>query len=238
MSTWIDDGSLQEQIPLEFNEDLEDQNSSDADSFVSASDNTQLEFDDIINERLVNESQLLKLFREAVLHTAGSHSHLEFHVSGLQHYIRHGICCRKISIVHSLLSFTTAIWGVLKAKTSYLKDPYGFMAHFYVVAQYVSPVLAWGFLGSDDKLKIVCEYFKSLILDFIRDLFDFTTCDYSSIESLCDSIVRLAKERSEQLLNSDTCETKLLQAAASFDETLIEAPTTPSKEVQKNEEHV
>ena len=34
------------------------------------------------------------------------------------------------------------------------------MAHFYVVAQYVSPVLAWGFLGSDDKLKIVCEYFK------------------------------------------------------------------------------
>ena len=60
-----------------------------------------------------------------------------------------------------------------------------------------------------------------------------TTCDYSSIESLCDSIVRLAKERSEQLLNSDTCETNLLQATASFDETLIEASTTPSKEVQK-----
>ncbi|RMX41349.1 hypothetical protein pdam_00012792 [Pocillopora damicornis] len=363
MLTWIDDGSLQEQIPLEFSEDLGDQNSSDADSFVSASDNAQLEFDDITDERLVNESQRLKLFREAVLHTAGSHSHLEFYVSGLQHYIRHGICCRKIrtnevgcesdmeflakvhcvrqasemvflssetrqwfidagrqalsAVIESagkdpsdfqaafdelveysssaenwgqikeelnergvveisfydvLLDFvlldafddlatppytvatavqnrwlsariketalTTAIWGVLKAKTSYLKDPYGFMAHFYVVAQYVSPVLAWGFLGSDDKLKIVCEYFKSLILDFIRDLFDFTTSDYSSIESLCDSIVRLAKERSEQLLNSDTCETKLLQAAASFDETLIEAPTTPSKEVQKNEEHV
>lgn len=34
------------------------------------------------------------------------------------------------------------------------------MAHFYVVAQYVSPVLAWGFLGSDEKLKEVCEYFK------------------------------------------------------------------------------
>ena len=43
MLTWIDDGSLQEQIPLEFNEDLGDQNSSDADSFVSASDNAQLE---------------------------------------------------------------------------------------------------------------------------------------------------------------------------------------------------
>ena len=87
-------------------------------------------------------------------------------------------------------------------------------------------------------LKYYFHPLQSLILDFIRDLFDFTTCDYSSIESLCDSIVRLAKERSEQLLNSDTCETKLIQAAASFDETLIEAPTTPSKEVQKNEEHV
>ena len=34
------------------------------------------------------------------------------------------------------------------------------MAHFYVVAQYVSPVLAWGFLGTDAELKQVCEYFK------------------------------------------------------------------------------
>ena len=40
------------------------------------------------------------------------------------------------------------------------QDPYGFMAHFYVVAQYVSPVLAWGFLGTDEELKQVCEYFK------------------------------------------------------------------------------
>ena len=45
--------------------------------------------------------------------------------------------------------------------------------------------------------------------------------------------MRLAKERIEQLLNSDTCETNLLQATASFDETLIEASTTRSKEVQK-----
>jgi len=32
-----------------------------------------LQFDDITDERLVNESQKLKLFREAVLSTAGSH---------------------------------------------------------------------------------------------------------------------------------------------------------------------
>ena len=39
------------------------------------------------------------------------------------------------------------------------------MAHFYVVAQYVSPVLAWGFLGSDEHLKQVCEYFKVCTVD-------------------------------------------------------------------------
>ena len=38
------------------------------------------------------------------------------------------------------------------------------MAHFYVVAQYVSPVLAWGFLGTDEELKQVCEYFKVMAL--------------------------------------------------------------------------
>ena len=40
------------------------------------------------------------------------------------------------------------------------------MAHFYVVAQYVSPVLAWGFLGTDEELKQVCEYFKVDIHSF------------------------------------------------------------------------
>lgn len=101
-----------------------------------------------------------------------------------------------------------------------MQDPYGFMAHFYVVAQYVSPVLAWGFLGSDENLKEVCEYFKSHILGFIRDIFDFNTSDYSSVESLCDSIVRLAKGRSEQLLRSHGYEADIVQTASSFDETL------------------
>lgn len=43
MLTWIDDESLQEQLQLEMNKDLDDENSSDTDSFVSASDNAQLE---------------------------------------------------------------------------------------------------------------------------------------------------------------------------------------------------
>jgi len=54
-----------------------------------------------------------------------------------------------------------------------VQDPYGFMAHFYVVAQYVSPVLAWGFLGSDENLKEVCEFFKvqNIILHVVKVYF-------------------------------------------------------------------
>lgn len=343
MLTWIDDESLQEQLQMGMVRDLDLDDSSDADSFVSAADDAQLEFDDSTEERLLSESCKLKLFRQAVLRSAGCHSHLEFYVSGLQHYIRHGITCRKIrtsvvgcetdmeflakvhcirqasemvfsssdvrqwfiesgrqavstvieqagkdpsdfqaafdelveytssadnwrqikdelsgrgvshlSFYDVLLDFvlldafddletppytvatavqnrwlsariketalTTAIWGVLKAKSSYLQDPYGFMAHFYVVAQYVSPVLAWGFLGTDEELKQVCEYFKSNILGFIKDIFDFDSSDYSTTESLRDSIVRLAKERGEQLLTGQVEDTDVLETTDSFGE--------------------
>lgn len=43
MLTWIDDESLQEQLQLEMSRDLDNENSSDTESFVSASDNAQLE---------------------------------------------------------------------------------------------------------------------------------------------------------------------------------------------------
>ena len=43
MLTWIDDESLQEQLQLEMSKDLDEENSSDTESFVSASDNAQLE---------------------------------------------------------------------------------------------------------------------------------------------------------------------------------------------------
>lgn len=60
-------------------------------------------------------------------------------------------------------------------------------------------------------------FLQNHILGYIRDIFDFRTSDYSSIGSLCDSMVRLAKERSELLLRSDVDQTKM---AASFDEAL------------------
>lgn len=82
------------------------------------------------------------------------------------------------------------------------------------------------------------EYFflfhQSHILGFIRDIFDFNTSDYSSVESLCDSIVRLAKKRSEQLLKNNGYETDMTQT--SFDEPL-KWPKSCSELVSRKDGH-
>lgn len=38
--------------------------------------------------------------------------------------------------------------------------PDGFISHYYCIAEIVSPVLAWGFLGPESKLKHLCTNFK------------------------------------------------------------------------------
>ena len=48
----------------------------------------------------------------------------------------------------------------MKAKRSRLQYTSGFVAHMYDISAHVTPVLAWGFLGPEGKLKDVCEYFK------------------------------------------------------------------------------
>ena len=54
----------------------------------------------------------------------------------------------------------TAVWGVLKAKMQMLEEPAGFLMHFYHLSEILTPVLAWGFLGSDEELKEACAVFK------------------------------------------------------------------------------
>ncbi|CAB4009549.1 mitoguardin-like isoform X2, partial [Paramuricea clavata] len=54
----------------------------------------------------------------------------------------------------------TAVWGVLKAKMQMLEEPAGFLMHFYHLSEILTPVLAWGFLGSDEALKKACSVFK------------------------------------------------------------------------------
>jgi hypothetical protein len=57
-------------------------------------------------------------------------------------------------------ALSTAVWSVLKAKRKMLKFPDGFMNRFYGISEYLVPVLAWGFLGTDEKLNRSCNYLK------------------------------------------------------------------------------
>ncbi|XP_056302314.1 mitoguardin 2 isoform X2 [Danio aesculapii] len=57
-------------------------------------------------------------------------------------------------------ALATACWSVLKAKRRLLMVPDGFIAHFYVISEHVSPVLAFGFLGPQQHLSEVCTIFK------------------------------------------------------------------------------
>ncbi|CAH0700423.1 unnamed protein product [Spodoptera exigua] len=62
-------------------------------------------------------------------------------------------------------ALTTAVWSVIKAKRRYLQFPDGFMAHFYSISEHLLPVLVWGFLGPNERLRDVCESFQSEICE-------------------------------------------------------------------------
>lgn len=92
-------------------------------------------------------------------------------------------------------ALTTAVWSVIKAKKRMLRFSDGFMAYFYLISEQISPLMAWGFFGSDENLKEVCHYFKNQVLDFMLDIFSFQKVRYTSVEDLSEDILRLMKER-------------------------------------------
>ncbi|KAJ8971801.1 hypothetical protein NQ317_011717 [Molorchus minor] len=81
-------------------------------------------------------------------------------------------------------ALTTAVWSVLKAKRRRLKFSTGFMAHFYTISEQLSPLLAWGFLGTDELLRDTCIYFKEQVIGFLTDIFNFQKCKYVTVEDL------------------------------------------------------
>ncbi|KAK6632485.1 hypothetical protein RUM44_007527 [Polyplax serrata] len=87
-------------------------------------------------------------------------------------------------------ALTTAVWSVLKAKRKMLKFPKGFMAHFYTISEQMSPLMAWGFLGPDEKLKETCFYFKNQVMAFLVDIFSFQKTRYTAVEDLAEDIFR------------------------------------------------
>jgi hypothetical protein len=54
----------------------------------------------------------------------------------------------------------TAVWSILKAKRKLLKFPNGMISKFYHLNEYLVPVLAWGFLGTDPDLNRRCLFMK------------------------------------------------------------------------------
>ncbi|XP_062524305.1 mitoguardin isoform X2 [Bombyx mori] len=96
-------------------------------------------------------------------------------------------------------ALTTAVWSVIKAKRRYLQYPDGFMAHFYSISEHLLPVLVWGFLGPQERLRDVCETFQAEIVGFITDLFSFQKCRYTTVEDLATDIMQHARLRSANI---------------------------------------
>lgn len=92
-------------------------------------------------------------------------------------------------------ALTTAVWSVLKAKRRLLKYSNGFMAHFYIISEQISPLMAWGFFGPDENLRDVCNYFREQTLGFLADIFNFQKCSYETVEDLSADIFQQMKER-------------------------------------------
>ncbi|KAM3964862.1 mitoguardin [Aphomia sociella] len=96
-------------------------------------------------------------------------------------------------------ALTTAVWSVIKAKRRYLQYPDGFMSHFYSISEHLLPVLVWGFLGPRERLRDVCQCFKSEIVGFITDLFSFQKCRYTTVEDLSADIMQHARLRAANI---------------------------------------
>ncbi|XP_066155318.1 mitoguardin [Euwallacea fornicatus] len=96
-------------------------------------------------------------------------------------------------------ALTTAVWSVLKAKRRRLKFPNGFMAHFYSISEQMSPLLAWGFLGSDESLRETCVYFKDQFMGFLSDIFSFQKCRFVTVSDLSGDVQKHLRVRVENI---------------------------------------
>lgn len=73
------------------------------------------------------------------------------------------------------------------------------MAHFYVISEQISPLMAWGFFGPDENLRDVCHYFKEETIGFLNDIFNFQKCRYETVETLSADILQEMKRRVENI---------------------------------------
>lgn len=95
----------------------------------------------------------------------------------------------------------TAISIVLKHKRSKLKVLDGFFSRFYCLMERISPILAWGFFGTDSDLKLKCNFIKQAIFEVVRDFFDFDRVRYTSTHDLTIDMLTIVDIRYEDLQN-------------------------------------
>lgn len=92
-------------------------------------------------------------------------------------------------------ALTTAVWSVLKAKKRMLKFPNGFMAHFYVISEQISPLMAWGFFGPNENLRDICHYFREQLLAFLADIYSFQKSRFTTIEDFSQDVLKHMETR-------------------------------------------
>lgn len=80
-----------------------------------------------------------------------------------------------------------------------LKFSNGFMAHFYIISEQISPLMAWGFFGPDENLRDVCHYFKEQTMGFLTDIFNFQKVRYTTVEELSADIFQEMRSRVDNI---------------------------------------
>lgn len=84
-------------------------------------------------------------------------------------------------------------------KRQMLNHTEGFLAHFYSISEQITPVLVWGFLGPEENLRNICNYFRSQVIEFLVDTFNFFKVRYTTIDELAADVFREMKFRVENI---------------------------------------
>ncbi|XP_070991099.1 mitoguardin 2-like [Oncorhynchus clarkii lewisi] len=133
--------------------------------------------------------------------------------------------CNKSCIVCVSQALATACWSVLKAKRHLLMVPDGFISHFYAISEYVSPVLAFSFLGLRQHLSEVCTIFKQQIMQYLKDMFDHV--NVTSAQSLAEDLLSLSHRHSDILLGYLGIDSLLEPYPKEMQQPAPASPTTP-----------
>ncbi|CAI4227414.1 unnamed protein product [Auanema sp. JU1783] len=110
---------------------------------------------------------------------------------------------KNVFLSHSmkLSTLTTVVWSMSKAKRQRLKFPNGFISHFYNISEAVIPSLALGFLGTDEGLRDLCQFFREQVIQLVVDVFNKKRVRYTTVKELSEDIWVVIQNRTEALQN-------------------------------------